>query len=75
MKKSTTILILLLFICLAFSENIFAAQRSVRFTTESGNSVYLYNDYHALVIGIGEYNQWPSLPGAVKDLDEGLLPG
>jgi len=32
-----------------------------------GQSIYLYKDYHALVVGVGNYDQWPSLPNAVKD--------
>jgi uncharacterized caspase-like protein len=32
--------------------------------------LYLYRDYHALVIGIGNYDHWPKLPNAANDARE-----
>ena len=34
---------------------------------KNGGSVKLYDDYQALVIGVGDYEHWPKLPGAVRD--------
>jgi hypothetical protein len=40
-------------------------------TAKQGGSLHLYNDYHALVVGVGNYsNGWPGLPGALKDSEE-----
>ncbi|MEE9611094.1 MAG: caspase family protein [Desulfatiglandales bacterium] len=44
--------------------------RGLRVTTMPGLSTYLYKDYHALVIGISNYEKWPKLPNAVKDARE-----
>ena len=35
-----------------------------------GGTVKLYDDYQALVIGVGDYEHWPRLPGAVRDARE-----
>ena len=40
----------------------------VRF--KDGGSIKLYDDYQALVIGVGDYEHWPKLPGAVQDAKE-----
>ena len=45
----------------------------VQAKTKSGEtkSLPLYSGYHALVIGVGEYNQgWPGLPNPVRDAHE-----
>ena len=45
--------------------------RGIRIVAKSGESLYLYKDYHALVVGVGDYTQgWPDLPGAIKDARE-----
>jgi TonB family protein len=37
----------------------------------SGNQILLYQESHALLVGISEYTQgWPSLPGVRKDINE-----
>ena len=35
-----------------------------------GGSVKLYDDYQALVIGVGGYEHWPKLPGAMGDAED-----
>ena len=38
--------------------------------TRSGQQVKLYDDCRALVIGVGDYDYWPKLPGAVGDAED-----
>ena len=65
--RSIILTIVLLFL---FASVLPAAQRGIEVTAKSGNSVYLYKDYHALVVGVGDYDHWPDLRGAVKDARE-----
>ncbi|HOX39096.1 MAG TPA: SUMF1/EgtB/PvdO family nonheme iron enzyme [Candidatus Brocadiia bacterium] len=44
--------------------------RGIHAVTKTGASVQLYNEYHALVIGVSEYEKWPDLPNTVKDAQE-----
>lgn len=47
------------------------SSRGIKVTTEQGEELSLYKEYHALVVGVGDYNAgWPDLPGAVKDCKE-----
>jgi len=40
-----------------------------RITTPAGEQIDLYNESHALVIGVSDYtNGWPDLPGVKKDV-------
>jgi hypothetical protein len=42
----------------------------IQIKNKEGVKVALYQESHALIIGIGEYtNGWPSLPGVKKDVD------
>ena len=50
--------------------NLHAKQRGIRIIAKSGESLYLYKDYHALVVGVSDYEKWPDLPNAVKDARE-----
>ena len=70
MKKPVTILAYTLILSLFLAVNLTAEQRGIRVTAKSGKHLYLYNDYHALVVGIGEYDYWPNLQGAVRDAME-----
>ncbi len=72
MKKICFLIILpLLATALIVSSHLFAATRGIRITAKSGKSFYLYKDYHALVVGVGDYTRgWPDLPGAIKDAKE-----
>jgi formylglycine-generating enzyme required for sulfatase activity len=47
-----------------------ATDRGIQIVVKSGESLYLYKDYYALVIGVSEYEEWPDLPNAVKDARE-----
>ncbi len=42
----------------------------IEIVAKSGESLYLYKDYHALVVGVSDYDKWPDLPNAVKDAQE-----
>jgi len=48
----------------------FASNRGMEFVTKNGQSLYLYKDYKAIVIGVSDYHYWPKLPNAVKDAKE-----
>ena len=64
------ILLLSLSIFLIISSHVSATSRGIRVATEQGKSVYLYKDYYALVVGVRNYEKWPRLPNAVKDVEE-----
>jgi formylglycine-generating enzyme required for sulfatase activity len=51
-----------------FVDNTAAASLSVK--SSDGRQMDLYKDFHALVIGVGNYDHWPSLPNTVKDAKE-----
>jgi hypothetical protein len=65
-----SILLLSLSIPLIISSHVSATSRGIRVATEQGKSVYLYKDYYAVVVGVGNYEKWPRLPNAVKDVEE-----
>jgi len=44
-----------------------AETRGVRVVSKQGKELCLYKDYHALVVGVGDYEFYPDLQGAVKD--------
>ncbi len=46
---------------------VVAETEGISAVSPGGQSIYLYKDYHALVVGVGDYDKWPSLPNAVKD--------
>ena len=70
MNKPVAILAYTLILSLFLAASLTAEQRGIRVTAKSGKNFYLYKDYHALVIGIGDYDYWPHLQGAVKDARE-----
>jgi len=45
---------------------------TIQARTPSGDTkeIQLYSGYHALVVGISEYDSWPDLPNATKDAQE-----
>ncbi len=61
---------LLLFALLSTASYLFAATRGIRAVSNKGQALYLYKDYHAVVIGVSDYDHWPKLPNAVKDAQE-----
>jgi uncharacterized protein (TIGR02145 family) len=63
----------IIFICLLLPTLAIGQQRGFKPVTVKieGETVELYTQSHALVIGISKYtNGWPSLPGVNKDIDE-----
>jgi uncharacterized caspase-like protein len=59
-----------LFVSLLTSAPSLSTTRGIRVTAKEGKSLYLYNDYYALVVGISDYEKWPNLPNAVNDAKE-----
>ena len=53
-----------------FPASALTTTRGINITSKQGQSLYLYKDYHALVVGISNYEKWPDLPNAVKDAKE-----
>jgi len=71
MKRRTRFLFqLILLISLASPTLCLSETRGIRNVRESGDTPFLYKDYHALVVGASEYEKWPGLPNAVKDAEE-----
>ena len=61
-------------ICLLLATATYAqttrAIRPVVLTNEIGEQAQLYQNSHALLIGISDYqNGWPNLPGVRNDMD------
>ncbi len=53
-----------------FPTVVLAENKDISAVSPGGRNIYLFKDYHALVIGVGNYDKWPSLPNAVKDATE-----
>jgi hypothetical protein len=73
MKIIYYILFLFIFLCLVSDVDGWAASRvakGISVSTDKGKELYLYRDYHALVIGISNYEYWPKLPNAAGDARE-----
>ncbi len=68
------LLIILLPVILLFSfifpSDSNSSARGIRVVTKTGDNLFLYKDYHALVVGVSDYEKWPDLPNAVKDAQE-----
>jgi len=69
-KKLLTFLFTLQLAMLFASSSILATTRGIHIVSRQGQTVYLYKDYHALVIGVSDYDYWPKLPNSVKDAKE-----
>ena len=69
MKKTLFILLsLLIYLNTAFANT--RGIRKVEFKTPSGETVGLYEESHALVIGVSDYTAgWPDLESVAKDVD------
>jgi len=70
MRKYLLHFILISFVLFFISTNLLVVTRGITDVSKEGKSVYLYKDYHALVIGISKYDYWPDLPNALKDAVE-----
>lgn len=44
--------------------------RGIRVADKHGEPLFLYKDYHALIVGISDYTWWPKLPNAANDARE-----
>jgi uncharacterized caspase-like protein len=53
-----------------FPTSSLTATRGINISSKQGQSLYLYEDYHALVVGVSNYGKWPDLPNAVQDARE-----
>jgi len=69
-RRISPSIILALFLLSLLSSHLFAATRGIRVIAKEGQSLYLYRDYHALVVGVSSYERWPKLPNAVNDAKE-----
>lgn len=72
MKHLQTVFRLLIILSLIFfiSSTVSAATRGIHVVSKKGKELYLYKDYHALVVGVGDYKYWPDLRGSVRDARE-----
>ena len=59
---------LLLGILLSFSPSVSLAD--ITALSKGGQSLLLYKDYYALVIGVSNYQKWPKIPFAIQDAGE-----
>jgi uncharacterized caspase-like protein len=71
MKRRFGFLALSLLVLLTlFPTSSLTATRGINITSKQGQSLYLYKDYYALVVGISHYEKWPNLPNAINDAKE-----
>jgi len=54
---------------LCFTPSGFAVNRGLKIDTANG-PLDFYNDYHAIVIGVSDYEYWPKIPNAIEDAKE-----
>jgi hypothetical protein len=62
--------IILLLAFLLPASQLPATTRGIHVVSKKGQALYLYKDYHALVIGVSDYEWWPKLPNAADDAKE-----
>ncbi len=78
MKMIVRFLILGCLVGGGFLESAFSAQDergltiggAQTITDKHGKEILLYQESHALVIGVSNYTDWPKLPGVKKDVEE-----
>ena len=68
MKKTSFFLSVV--VVLIISSHLSATTRGISVVSKHGQTLYLYKDYQALVIGVSDYERWPKLPNAVNDAIE-----
>ncbi|SVD01142.1 uncharacterized protein METZ01_LOCUS353996, partial [marine metagenome] len=66
--KKTIFFLLLLVLCLKNLQANTRGIQKVEIKDISGKTVGLYEESHALVIGVSDYKEWPKLPGVKKDV-------
>ena len=64
------IILIFLLAFLIVPPDVVAVSEGISVAPLGGESLYLYNDYHALVVGVSNYAKWPQLPNAVSDARE-----
>ncbi len=52
------------------SHSITRGMCGIKVLSKEGKNIELYQDYHALVVGISNYERWPKLPNAIEDAKE-----
>ncbi|MBN2568575.1 MAG: caspase family protein, partial [Deltaproteobacteria bacterium] len=68
--RNATILLLIIFLVLLIASAVYAVTRGIHIVSKKGEDLYLYKDYHALVVGVSDYDKWPNIPNAVGDAKE-----
>ena len=67
--KSIVLPLLSLMLCWSTAFAVERGIRKVEIKTKAGETVGLYSESHALVIGVSNYtNGWPKLPGVIGDV-------
>jgi len=69
-KEFIAIVLSFLIVCFVFPFFASAISLGVHVVSKEGKQIFLYEDYHALVIGVSNYDQWPKLPYAREDAKE-----
>jgi hypothetical protein len=69
-KRIAFVSLLSLLFLFALPPSSFSTTRGISVTAKKGQNLYLYKDYHALVVGISDCEKWPDLPSAAKDARE-----
>ena len=70
-KKAALLVLVLIASVFLIPGQVEAVNRGIQVVAKGGEQIYLYKDYHALVVGVGDYTHgWPDLPNAVKDAKE-----
>jgi uncharacterized caspase-like protein len=71
MRKLYDYTIMALIMAILTSANAsLAATRGISIVSKQGQTLDIYGDYHALVVGISDYEKWPKIPNAVNDAKE-----
>jgi hypothetical protein len=71
MRKVYTLFLVGLIVVIATPfGGVLATGRGISVVSKPGQSLSLYKEYRALVIGISNYEKWPKLPNAVNDAKE-----
>jgi len=72
MIRRSPVVVMLALLCLVIlPSSLIAEKRGVKVVSKEDGSQTQWGDYHALIIGINQYQEWPHLRTAVKDA-EGL---
>jgi hypothetical protein len=69
-KRIAFVSLLSLLFLFALPPSSVSTTRGISVTAKKGQNLYLYKDYHALVVGISDCEKWPDLPSAAKDARE-----